>query len=446
MRRISFAIALTILLLASKSIAQQATNHASTASERTVSPPTGPILGGMGTVNYIPIWAAPSFLVDSAIYQASAGNIGVGTTSPVAKLDVNGSVNSAAVYQIEGNGVLGIGRSSDSNLFVGVGAGFSNVAGFGVQNTFSGFWAGYNNTTAYDNTFFGYEAGYRNSTGYDNTFSGAAAGSNNATGYDNTFFGAEAGTNNSIGSGNTFYGESSGYSNTAGLGNTFTGSLSGDLNTTAQYNSFYGAGAGQHLTNGNNNIYIANLGCPYPCGEDSTIRIGGDTGSGYGPQVATYIAGIYGASVGSQGFGVVVSPSGQLGTMVSSRRFKEQIRDLDDSSRAWLKLRPVTFLYRPEYDKGPRTLQYGLIAEEVAELYPELVANDAEGNPITVRYQFLPILLLDEVQKQYRRAESEAKLVATQQSEIRALQEQNREFQERLSRLEKLVPQTVARK
>jgi hypothetical protein len=230
------------------------------------------------------------------------------------------------------------------------------------------------------------------------------------------------------------------------VGNTFFGSLSGDINTTGQYNSFFGGGAGQHLTNGNNNIYIANLGCPYPCGENSTIRIGGDIGSGYGPQVATYIAGIYGASVGSQGFDVVISPNGQLGTVVSSRRFKEQIRDLGDSSRAWLQLRPVTFLYRPEYDKGPRALQYGLIAEEVAKVYPDLVANDAMGNPIAVRYQFLPILLLDEMQKQYRRTESEAKVITTQQGEIQALQEQNRNLEERLLRLERLIPQVVAQK
>jgi hypothetical protein len=96
--------------------------------------------------------------------------------------------------------------------------------------------------------------------------------------------------------------------------------------------------------------------------------------------------------------------------------------------------------------KGDRTLQYGLIAEEVAQVYPELVAYDNDGQPYSVRYQYIATMLLNEVQKQYQRAKAAAKLITTQQGEIQALQEQNREFQDRLLRLEELVPQTVARK
>ena len=117
---------------------------------------------------------------------------------------------------------------------------------------------------------------------------------------------------------------------------------------------------------------------------------------------------------------------------------------MGDSTAGLMKLRPVTFLYKPDYDQGERTLQYGLIAEEVARVYPELVAYDKDGQPYTVRYQYLSTMLLNEMQKQYRRAEAEAEVISTQRAQIRTLQEQNRESQERLLRLERLIPQTVA--
>ena len=167
-------------------------------------------------------------------------------------------------------------------------------------------------------------------------------------------------------------------------------------------------------------------------------------------QTTAYIAGIYGSTTDNNGIPVYVDDNGQLGTVVSSRRFKEQIRNMGDSTTALMKLRPVTFLYKPEYDKGPRTLQYGLIAEEVAEVYPELVAYDKDGQPYTVRYQYLATMLLNEVQKQYRRAgeqadviKAQAELMTAQQREIDGLKaqlrQQNAAFQERLSRLESMI-------
>ncbi|MDR3746618.1 MAG: tail fiber domain-containing protein [Acidobacteriota bacterium] len=132
----------------------------------------------------------------------------------------------------------------------------------------------------------------------------------------------------------------------------------------------------------------------------------------------------------------------------SSLRFKEKVRDMGDSTNALMKLRPVTFLYKPEYDKGERTLQYGLIAEEVAKVYPELLANDKDGKPYTVRYQYLTTMLLNEVQKQYRRAEGQADVIKAQQQEIEGLRQQlqvqNAALQERLSRLESLARVEVA--
>ena len=113
---------------------------------------------------------------------------------------------------------------------------------------------------------------------------------------------------------------------------------------------------------------------------------------------------------------------------------------MGDSTNGLMKLRPVTFFYKPEYENGQHTLQYGLIAEEVAKVYPELVAYDKDGKPYTVRYQYIATMLLNEVQKQYHRAEAQAEVIKAQQQEIDGLQQQlqvqNAALQERLSRLE----------
>lgn len=112
---------------------------------------------------------------------------------------------------------------------------------------------------------------------------------------------------------------------------------------------------------------------------------------------------------------------------------------MGDSTSALMKLRPVTFLYKPGYSNGERTLQYGLIAEEVAKVYPELVAYDNDGQPYSVRYQYLSTMLLNEAQKQYRRAEAQAEVIQTQEQKIDSQQRQIEEMQQRLSRLEALV-------
>ena len=111
---------------------------------------------------------------------------------------------------------------------------------------------------------------------------------------------------------------------------------------------------------------------------------------------------------------------------------------MGDSTNALMKLRPVTFLYKPEYAKGDRTLQYGLIAEEVAKVYPELVAYDNDGQPYRVRYQYITTMLLNEVQKQYRRAEAEAKVITSQEDKIEQLEQRLTRLED-LSRLEGLV-------
>jgi hypothetical protein len=468
MRRISIAVAITTFVSALFVSAQQTTSNAVNTAQQTNSstPPPGPILGGMGTANYIPIWAAPSFLLNSVIYQTPARNVGIGTTTPVSTLDVNGSINASGVYEIDGNSVLTIANPADQNLFAGVGAGENDVHGRGIFNVFAGYQAGFNNTTAPENTFLGYQAGFSNTTAGGGTFAGYQAGYNNTIGVGNSFYGFFAGYSNTSGMDNTFVGFGAGGNNSTGIANTITGWGAGETNADGGGNSIYGYGAGSNLasgslntfygygaggnnSSGNNDIYIASPGCSSPCSESSTIRIGGDFG--YGSQTAAYIAGIYGMNVA--GVPVQINANGQLGAATSSLRFKEHVRDMGDSTAALMKLRPVTFFYKPEYAIGERTLQYGLIAEEVARIYPELVAYDKDGQPYSVRYQYLSTMLLNELQKQYRRAEQQSSQIEAQVKEIKSLKRQlqlkDASVEERLSRLEKQLvvqAQTVAQK
>ncbi len=406
--------------------------------------------------------------------NAAGGKIISGQNNGMERFSVDGSgnVNSASgAYRIGGSNVLSIGSAADGNLFLGLGAGTYDIALLGARNTFSGYKAGHFNTEGDFNTFSGYQTGYSNTEGYFNTFSGYQAGYSNTTAPFNTFNGSWAGYSNTTGPGNTFIGDSAGYSNTIGEGNIFVGSVAGWANTTGKYNTFSGANAGSsnvsgsyntfsgdqagyanssgngntysgtyaglHNTTGNNNIYMGNVGCTYPCEESSTIRIGGDVLLGYGAQTAVYIAGIYG-STSSGGVPVYINSDGLLGTQTSSLRFKESVHDMGDSTHDLMKLRPVTFLYKPEYDRE-RTLQYGLIAEEVAKVYPELVAYDKDGQPYTVKYQYLAPMLLNELQKQHA-------VVAAQQDVIQTQQEQIDEMRERLSRLEALIGQQIEKR
>jgi hypothetical protein len=376
---------------------------------------------------------SPSYIQNGTSQQSSASfNIdGSGTLGGTLAANV---VNAQTNYTLAGVTVL---SGSISNLFIGDFAG--QVGPTGSANTFVGDNSGQSDTSGGSNTFVGNLSGQANTLGSNNTFLGFNAGSHNTTGGDNTFVGYTAGVN-SIGSGNTFVGRQAGFNNTTGGDNVFLGFQAGSNNTT-----------------GSNDTYI-NIAGPAPGTESNTIRIGNvSVGS------AAYIAGIYG-STSSSGIPVYVNPSGQLGTTTSSLRFKEQVRDMGDSTDALMKLRPVTFFYKPQYDDGSHVQQYGLIAEEVAKVYPEMVAYGKDGQPYTVRYQYLAPMLLNEVQKQYRRAEQQSEVIETQRKQLETqrsqieaqrlqvqaqaleieslklqLQLQNASLQERLQRLESYV-------
>jgi len=324
------------------------------------------------------------------------------------------------------------------NTFIGVNAGNFTMSGgnntasgvralanitTGSANTASGFRALDNNTSGNYNTASSYGALQSNTTGSENTATGAQALLLNTTGSYNTASGRDALRNNTTGNMNTANGRDALFGNTTGNGNTASGLNALGNNTTGSNNIAIGLGAGTNLTTGSNNIAIGNVGV---AAESSTIRIGTAGNHNF-----TFIAGIRGVTTANaNALNVVIDSAGQLGTVNSSRRVKDHIADMGKASEALMKLRPVTFYYKSDHDRKGRTLQYGLIAEEVAEIAPGLVARTATGEIETVYYQFLAPMLLNEFQKQQHTIEAQA-------GEIAQLKRQAARMAAALSRLEK---------
>lgn len=215
--------------------------------------------GKSGTGVNRPIMFASGFLSDNTtnngqFFLASNGNVGVGTVSPVEKLDVVGNINTSTQYNLGGGRVLSNGGFS--NLFAGVGAG--NVNTTGGNNSFFGSSAGAADTTGGNNSFFGARAGTANTIGQNNSFFGRDAGTANTSGSSNSFFGSNAGIANTTGNINSFFGLSAGAANTSGAGGSFFGALAGTANTTGANNSFFGNAAGAANTTGSSNAFFGN--------------------------------------------------------------------------------------------------------------------------------------------------------------------------------------------
>jgi hypothetical protein len=261
-----------------------------------------------------------------------------------------------------------------------------------------------------------------NTTGYQNIAIGGAALDQDTTGYNNTASGHQALFQNTIGYANMASGLQALYSNNSGYRNTAAGTVSLYSNTTGHNNIGVGWGAGANITGGSNNI---ELGAAGSSSDANTIRIGTQ-----GTHNATYIAGISGSSV--TGADVVVSTTGKLGVLPSSIRYKRDIQALDSRSQGLWQLRPVTFRYKQD----PSERQYGLIAEEVAKVYPELVVRGNKGEIESVQYRELIPLMLNEMQHQQT---SLAELKAQNQALRTALAHQNELLAARLERLERTV-------
>ena len=278
-------------------------------------------------------------------------------------------------------------------------------------NTVLGDDALLSNTTGSTNTANGYHALFSNTEGFNNTATGSEALSSNITGVGNTATGSQALFSNATGGNNTAIGVSALTGNTIGSFNTAIGLAALANNTAGSSNIALGLSAGSHLTTGSNNIDIGSVGV---AGEAKTIRIG--TG---GRQSNTYITGINGVTVAG-GVGVIIDSTGHLGTVSSSAQYKHQIKPMDKASEAILSLKPVTFQYKRELDPVG-VPQFGLVAEEVEKVNPDLVARDEQGKPYTVRYEAVNAMLLNEFLKEHRKNEKQEETIAQLQKQIEAL-------------------------
>ena len=344
-------------------------------------------------------------------------------------LDTNGEGNTAV-----GKSALQENQTGSANTAVGTFALLNNTADFntaigeaalnsnqaGTQNTATGVQALELNTSGSNNTANGYQSLQKNTSGLDNTANGAFALQSNTTANNNTATGVSALFHNTTGANNTANGGGALQSNTTASNNTADGTFALFSNTIGPKNAGIGVDAlenntsggsnvavgylaGQNLTTGSNNIDIgANvLG---NAGEANTIRIGKQ-----GTQKSTFVAGIFGTAV--TGSSVVVSSTGKLGVATSSARFKEAIKPMDKASEAILALKPVSFRYKAEVDPN-RAPQFGLVAEEIEKAAPELVNQDEEGKPFTVRYEAVNAMLLNEFLKEHRKAQEQEAAIA----------------------------------
>jgi trimeric autotransporter adhesin len=344
-------------------------------------------------------------------------------------MNTTGSDNTAI-----GEGALAQNSTGNFNTAVGDGAlggcGFLSVTGdnnaatgfsallcdtTGSNNTANGLYALRGNTTGNNNTAVGAYALYNGDhTGDNNTAMGFQALYSNISGIDNTATGLNALFSNTDGNENTANGHSALQNNTTGNDNTAVGHDALFNNTTGSNNIALGHGAGLNLTTGSNNIDIGFFGV---AGEANTIRIGTQ-----GTQTKTFIAGINGAGI--TGLPIKVDANGQLGTTPSSARFKQGIKPMNKASETIFVLRPVTFHYKKDIDPEGAP-QFGLVAEEVEKVDPDLVVRDETGKPYSVRYDQVNAMLLNEFIKEHRKVQQlkkdfESKF-AQQQKQIEAL-------------------------
>jgi hypothetical protein len=280
--------------------------------------------------------------------------------------------------------------------------------GYPGGNTAEGTDALFSVTIGTDNTASGFHALLYDTTGSSNTAVGSLALFDDRTGSNNTALGFEAMFRNRGGEFNTATGYLALLRNMNGNDNTANGENALARNTTGSNNIALGASAGFHLTIGDNNIDIGNKGVT---DESNTIRIGIK-----GTQQATFIAGIHGTTtVNMNAVPVVIDSDGQLGTVSSSARFKDEIKPMDKASETILGLKPVTFHYKSD---NTGTAQFGLIAEEVAKANPDLVVREENGEPYTVRYDAVNAMLLNEFLKEHQKVEQQGATIAREQKDF----------------------------
>lgn len=387
-------------------------------------------------------------------YQAlrlnTSGGGNTATGSGALTSNTTGSSNTA-----NGWDALGVNVSGAYNTAVGESALYGNTADY---NTGIGAFALLGSTTGNSNTAVGSAAAQSNGAANGNTAVGSFAmgsgvisgGANTAVGQlalqnltsgaNNSGVGQSALANLTTGSRNVALGQNALSALTAGNENTAIGQgalalVTSSDNTglgkdalnnlvTGTDNVGIGVQAGGLLGSGSNNIYISSTGA---VSESGTIRVGGSN------QSATFVAGIFGSTVTS-GATVLINSAGRLGTVVSSGRYKNDIQAMGDATKNLMRLRPVTFRYKQADADGSRPLQYGLVAEEVAAVYPELVVRGQQGEIESVQYHQLAPMLLNELQLQSQHAQQQDDTIKALQAQVLALQQQMERLLEHATR------------
>jgi len=291
-----------------------------------------------------------------------------------------------------GAGTL-LANTADNNTATGAGALLSNTTG--LDNTANGAFALFGNTEGSANTANGYGALYHNTTGDENTAIGSSALVSN-TGSFNTAVGTRALFFDTTGNNNTAVGRSALFSNTTGVGNTAIGEGALLNNGTGNTNIALGPGAGHGVTSANNVICI--------------LAPGADVSN------SCYISQIFGETSAS-GAAVYINSNNKLGTLTSSSRFKDDIKPMERTSKALFALKPVTFRYKKGID--PQGIpQFGLVAEDVEKINPDLVVRDKEGKPYSVRYDQVNAMLLNEFLKEHRKVQEQERRISQLESTV----------------------------
>ncbi len=335
---------------------------------------------------------------------SNAGSNNTASGEAALQFFTTGTNNTAAGFAALQYSITGDYNTADGALALRTTSGSNNTAT--GANALEGPLFG-NNTGDY-NTATGSSALQSNTTGYSNTAAGFQALLSNTGGYSNTASGVNALYSNTAGIDNTASGQDALFSNSTGNDNTATGVQALNL-ATGSGNVALGFQAGLNVTTGSSNIEIGNAGA---AADNKVIKIGTE-----GTHKKTYIAGIF-SNTAVSGLTVVVGSNGELGAVSSSERFKTDIAPMGSNTEKLQRLRPVTFHYKADA-QGPR--RYGLIAEEVAGVYPELVVHDNQGRIDGVRYDELAPMLLNEMQKEHSTV---ASLVAQQEADAAKIEQQ----------------------
>ena len=370
------------------------------------------LLPGAQAVSPPPPGGYPNFTTAAGDHALQALTLGLGNTA-IGTFSLF-SVTTSSFNTAVGAGALDL-NTADSNTATGAAALLFNTTG--TKNTANGTAALEFNETGSDNTATGAFSLFSNTTGDDNTAGGSGALSDTATGADNTAVGSQTLASNTTGNLNTAVGFHALMTNTTDGGNTALGS-------EALVN--YASGGGGNTAVGDQALFASttgflNVALGFAAGTNvttasNTICIGAD---GQNVSNSCYIGQIFGAT-SAGGVAVLVNSDGKLGTVVSSRRFKEEIQPMKQASDTLFALKPVTFRYKAEIDPAG-TSQFGLVAEDVEKVNPDLIVRDKEGKPYSVRYDQVNAMLLNEFLKEHKKVQDLESRLTQQEHQIECL-------------------------